>query len=231
MAGKLPRCGIGDPVNAEKDVSYDSLLKQKVVHNKHLLKHLAEEEKSEWLFQDTVADAEKKRMSYPVPVTEEHINSFLMQPRFVLQQQRSDGAIKYRAIDHLSWSPGHGKKRKAGSVNGATVVEDKIQHDTLDELLDAMQLFVEVTHEIPCMFKADIDSAFRRVPVQPWFRQFCGVVFRHQGRVFFSHHFALPFGALASVLAWERIGAAILHIGAVILMSSHVSIRRRLFWF
>ena len=60
--------------------------------------------------------------------------------------------------------------------------------------------------------QADIDSAFRRIPVAPGHRWACGVAFKHKGKVVTSQHAACPFGAIASVHAWERIGAAIAHI-------------------
>ena len=60
--------------------------------------------------------------------------------------------------------------------------------------------------------QADIDSAFRRVPVAPEHRWACGVAFKLKGKVVISQHAACPFGAIASVHAWERIGAALTHV-------------------
>ena len=52
--------------------------------------------------------------------------------------------------------------------------------------------------------QADIDSAFRRIPVKADHRWACGIVFKHEGVVYFSEHAAVPFGATAAVHAWER---------------------------
>ena len=74
--------------------------------------------------------------------------------------------------------------------------------------------------------KADVDSAFRRIPIKPEHRWACGIAFRAGGKVgsdffiiicacmrlvqvYMSTHKACMFGAVASVHAWERIGAAI----------------------
>jgi len=77
--------------------------------------------------------------------------------------------------------------------------------------------------------QADIDSAFRRVPVNAQDRWACGVVFKvgrevqfgllgiflaicicfARCKVFYSRHAACPFGAVGSVHSWERVGAGI----------------------
>ena len=79
-------------------------------------------------------------------------------------------------------------------------------------------------------WQADIDAAFRRIPVAAKHRWACGVVFKliekvrvslcvkdacghaFVAQVMASQHYACPFGAIASVHAWERVGAAIAHI-------------------
>eukprot|EP00973_Karenia_brevis_P053115 7383678-Karenia_brevis.AAC.1 len=65
---------------------------------------------------------------------------------------------------------------------------------------------------ISASFCTYIDNAFRRVPVAPEHRKFCGIAFMHQKRVFSAVHFSCPLGTIGAVLAWERVGAAILHI-------------------
>ena len=78
-------------------------------------------------------------------------------------------------------------------------------------------MFVEVLGVIPGLFKADIDAAFRRIPIKPAHRWACGVAFRVKNKVFCSQHLACPFGAVASVHAWARLGAALAHIARVYL--------------
>ena len=57
------------------------------------------------------------------------------------------------------------------------------------------------------MFKADIDSAFRRLPVAPTHRRYACVAFLAEGSLRIMRHNAMPFGAIASVVHWDRIGA------------------------
>ena len=55
------------------------------------------------------------------------------------------------------------------------------------------------------MFKRDVKSAYRRVPIRPDHLQFSGVVWSRQGRLWWSRHLTMPFGAVASVFAWHRL--------------------------
>jgi hypothetical protein len=141
------------------------------------------------------------------------------------------------------------KARKEMSVNGYTMPTEKMKHDTLDVLAVTMRHYVQVVGVIPGLVKvslhallcnnsnslynravqADIDAAFRRIPVAPQHRWACWVAFIVMGQVslwlvcqscvlcvqcqvFVSQHASCPFGAVASVHAWERVGAAITHI-------------------
>ena len=56
------------------------------------------------------------------------------------------------------------------------------------------------------LFKADINAAYRRVPIAPAHRQFGQVAWKIGGNVFTSQHLSMPFGAKASVHNWDRIG-------------------------
>ena len=56
-------------------------------------------------------------------------------------------------------------------------------------------------------WKADVDSAFRRVPIQPGHRAFAWVTYRLRGRAMAAQHITLPFGRLACVHGWERAGS------------------------
>ena len=57
------------------------------------------------------------------------------------------------------------------------------------------------------IWKADIDSAFRRLPIKPAHRNFAWVAWRvDEIRMAIAQHFSMPFGAIASVHFWDRIG-------------------------
>ena len=50
-----------------------------------------------------------------------------------------------------------------------------------------------------------------------------GIAFIADGTLFRADHWAMPFGAVASVFAWDRIGALLAHLGRVLL---HIPILR-----
>ena len=57
------------------------------------------------------------------------------------------------------------------------------------------------------MWKADIDSAFRRLPVKAAHRDLTWVAWRvDETHMATAKHFGMPFGAVASVHYWDRIG-------------------------
>ena len=76
--------------------------------------------------------------------------------------------------------------------------------------------------------QADIDSAFRRVPVHPQHRQYAHVVFKHNGETITARHLGLPFGAVASVHHWERVGELIKAVARRLL---HLPVLRYAFHF
>lgn len=182
-------------------------------HNQALFSHLREDKESQWLFEHTMAEAGAGRTSVPCTVGESSSMDAIYQPRFVVEQNRPDGSRKLRAIDNGSWAPkGNGKEE---SVNGFTMIADSISHHTLDHLSAALRMFYWTVGCLPHLFKADIDNAFRRVPVAPDQRKYCGIAFKHNKQVFSAVHFSCPLGAIGSVLAWERVGSAILYVARV----------------
>ena len=56
------------------------------------------------------------------------------------------------------------------------------------------------------LFKADIDAAFRHVPIMKEHRQFAHAVFIVDGEIVVAGHNAMPFGSIASMHHWNRIG-------------------------
>ena len=108
-------------------------------------------------------------------------------------------------------------------VNASTATQEKLQCETLDYLtalarmlkakVSASRLFFCYGLSDVCssqaelsFFKADIDSAFRRVPIAPEHRDMAYVAFKLNGKLQLFGHNAMPFGAIASVHAWDRVG-------------------------
>lgn len=53
-------------------------------------------------------------------------------------------------------------------------------------------MYIDIACVEPHLFKADIDSAFRRIPIAPEDQWMCGMVFKVDGKVLLVFHFALP---------------------------------------
>ena len=140
-----------------------------------LLARLREDVRSADLLETTIKDAELGRLSHPRPIGELVSGEVLLHPRFGVAQVRSDGTTKVRAVDHFSWSGS--PDGRGSSVNGQTAPAEKLSHDTLDGLGTALRSFVDLVGEIPGLMKADVDSAFRRIPVRADQRWACGIVF------------------------------------------------------
>ena len=181
MIGELKRSGIGEPLQLDNVKSMAALKETCLVSNTSLLKQVKDQEHSHELLASARRDAELGRMTFPTKVQECDLRKVLLRPRFGVPQQKPDGSVKVRAVDHFSWAATRGGK--ADSVNGCTGVSEKLRHDTLDTLAQAMTRFVEFVGSIPGLLKADIDAAYRRVPVKPDHRWACGVAFSVEGQV------------------------------------------------
>ena len=92
-------------------------------------------------------------------------------------------------------------------VNASTELPEKLTTDTIDVLFETARELRSRCRERLSVLKADIDSAFRRLPVSPAHREFAAVAFRVNGEAAVYKHNAMCFGAVSSVYHWDRIGA------------------------
>ena len=116
-----------------------------------------------------------------------------MHPRFGVDQSRPGGKRKIRAIDNFSWganvkpeSKGKRAKKtamKAQSANGHTTSHEKLAYDSLDTLIMVMRMIQACLGTAPCLMKADIDAAFRRIPVRARDRWAAWIAFMVAGQV------------------------------------------------
>lgn len=70
-----------------------------------------------------------------------------------------------------------------------------------------MQLCILYVCQAPGLWKADIDAAFRRVPLQESHQWAAAVAYLYHGEPWVAVHRSMPFGATASVVAWHKVGA------------------------
>ena len=137
------------------------------------------------------------------------LDEILLCRRFSREQGvKADGSVKLRAIDDLT---GNG-------ANGTAEQEGKVRMDDLDELVEAIRAYYAIRGELPRLWKADIDAAFRRVPIKEDDRWAAWVAFLLDGKVLTARHIGLMFGSVGSVHGWGRVGALIRHVAREWLM-------------
>lgn len=181
ILGKLQCGGIGQAVDEREVPSEEDLWRSRIKHNQSVVKSLRDEKHDSWMCRDVMKDASLGRMSELVEATSELLESGLVQPRFTVEQAKPDGSMKLRSIDHFSFGPPG--ERKAASVNGHCWATEKLKHQTLDILCASMRKLKQEIGNAPGLWKADIDSAFRRIPVLPEHRWACGIAFKSRGKV------------------------------------------------
>ena len=126
--------------------------------NKKLLRKLRTDPNAAELLKQTQEDARAGRMSPPGSPDEIDLSNISIASRFGVEQgTREDGSIKVRAIDDES----------AAGLNPACVPTERLRVHGIDKLIAIIQYFVLTIGCVPHLFKADIDSAYRRIPIRP----------------------------------------------------------------
>lgn len=225
LLGVLPHSGIGENKTFPEPVPVSSSRRGLMDANIQTVAQLREDRHSARLLEAAVEDADAQRMSYPRMVAGSGESEVLLSPRFGVEQGRQAcGNIKIRPVDDLSTS----------GVNASCQPVERNRHDSMDSLFELTKFLCVstgtcvcwhalsprvaprctfVAGTVPHLMKADVDSAFRRVPIAPAHRWAAAVAWLVGGEVLMAEHWAMPFGALASVFAWERIGALLCHLG------------------
>lgn len=231
LFGILPVAGLGEPSVPEDICDFEALRGSCAASNAELISSLREDEHSLALHELTMGDFAHGRVSKPVRAADADCTQLRLVPRFaVLQGVRPDGSDKIRAVDNFSWSPKGELKRKrarkevkACSVNGHCYTPERVAHDHLDDFAAAMRAFMYLFKCVPGLWKADIDAAFRRVPLLEQHKWAAAFAYMLNGEAWFAVHNATPFGASSSVYAWHRVGAL---IGAIARKLLHLPVFR-----
>ena len=214
LMGLLDEAGIGEPVEDLGPLPVGELEGDCLAHNCALLKMLKDDPLGDELSKLTDADVECGRMTKLR--CGDDLSKIRLHRRFgVVQGVRDDGSTKVRSVDHFSWSAvkeRSRKKRKLASVNGHTVIPEKMTNDHLDELMESARLFLERLGVVPGLWKSDVDAAFRRIPLMAEHRWAAAVAFKWLGELVVAIHNSSPFGATSSVHAWEREGNLICNV-------------------
>ena len=206
ILGKLQYSGNGPRKEFRPHDSIDSLRDSCDRANNRLLKRSTEDRHSVTLLEKTQGDATLGRMSWPYQPDD--LRGVVVNSRFGVEQGVTDkGTPKVRPVDDFS----------ASGVNKCCEPTERLQHDGVDSLFQLTKLFREKVGVVPSLFKADIDAASHRVPLDPAHRWAATIAFRVKGRWACAEHWAVPFGAIGSVFAWDRVGALLAHIGRKLL--------------
>ena len=97
-------------------------------------------------------------MTVPVEISTLDLDSVNIAPRFGVEQGvKPDGSIKLRPCDDETRS----------GTNGCTEPSEKLHNDGVDLLIATVVAFVCSCGVAPSLWKADIDSAYRRIPICP----------------------------------------------------------------
>ena len=158
LLGQLPHAGKGPPKQFPLPTSIEALRTSSPEHNRSVLSSLREDANSRAIHEGALADATLSRMTAPAVLAKADLSRVRLSPRFsIVQGVKPDGAPKIRVVDDES----------RGGINSACQPAERLLLDGADILVDALRFYYGLHGHAPALFKADIDSAYRRVPIAP----------------------------------------------------------------
>ena len=84
-------------------------------------------------------------------------NDARLMPRFPVSQPKQDGSVKIRPVDDGT---------RAG-INAATMPSERLTVDGVDQVRAACRALYDAHGYAPVLWKADVDAAYRRIPLAP----------------------------------------------------------------
>ena len=154
--------------------SHEDLAVSAKQDNRALLETMREDKHGDFLDKQTTEDAENKRMSYPQEMETVDFAAVRMARRFSREQGlKPDGSLKLRAVDDET---GNG-------INTCVKPESKMTTNTADQPVRMTLELQQRTSDELALWKADIDSAFRRIPILPSHRWMAWVVFKNKNKL------------------------------------------------
>ena len=189
VLGRMLTSGRGAPkVEAELE-SPDELWANRVQTNQRLARSIKPSERDEEVMRQTVEEAGLGRMTMPKVYHPDTDNTLgVLSTRFGVAQGED-----VRCIDNATSS----------GCNPCSAAGERIREHRLDTLFAMAQMLVSLGMVMLSCCKADVKSAFRRIPVHPAHRWATGIIFMHRGVLYVSWHNAMPFGFVGAVYAWE----------------------------
>ena len=205
FVGDLPPCEgaarLGRPRSFPKhDLQESDLRKDRKEINEHVLAAMKPLPFEEDILPQTLADAELGFMSQPRRFEPQDVEDKNLTRRIPVREERAKG-WRTRVVDHETES----------LINEATRPADRVKHDSVD-----VMAFIVVTMlaagVMVNMWKRDISSAFRRIPIRADHLDLAWVAWMANNELWISQHLGMPFGTVSAVYAWHRMGHALLFL-------------------
>ena len=137
-----------------------------------------------------------------------------------MSQVDSKGVSKVRCVDDF----------KESMVNDACTVAWKIRMGRISDLEFVARTLAAVGEPL-ALLKSDFKAAYRLLPIATSHVDLARVIFRDfNGVVWSSTQLAMPFGGVASVFSWDRLGAALAAILQELLLILSPRYVDDLFW-
>jgi len=157
-------------MNEEPKYDLKQMIAERRERNGQILSDLREDANAKELLKSVVDDLQMGRISKVFDLDGIDLDSVSISPRFGVEQGvREDGTTKVRAVDNFTES----------KCNACTAPTEKLKYDTLDAFFEVLKIAAEKLEADLEMFKADIDSAFRRIPIAPSHREFAYIAFKY----------------------------------------------------
>ena len=148
----------------------------------------------------TLADAELGFMSQPRRFEPLDVEDKNLTRRIPVREERAKG-WRTRVVDHETES----------LINEATRPADRVKHDSVDVMAFIVVAMLAAGVMVN-MWKRDISSAFRRIPIRADHLDLAWVAWMSNNEIWISQHLGMPFGTVSAVYAWHRMGHALLLI-------------------
>ena len=154
------------------------------------------------ILRQTIDEVLRLRMTPLEPLHESHLN-YVLTRRFAVSQLSAKGLVKLRMIDDFAES----------GVNSATSVSHRIRMGRLSSILRAASVLRARHPSLDLdIGKGDFSAAYRSLPVLTGHLDLSSILVKGPRGLLVSRQLAMPFGAVASVYAWHRLGGAAAHI-------------------
>ena len=202
VVGSLPPCLLEakEKDNFPPVLPREEFEELRQVTNSKIADSMKESEFSADLMEIAEKDVELGALGSPQPLSTALQQQVHIARRIAVREYRPSG-WRTRAVDDMTEM----------LLNPATEQSDKQVNETVLHLVWMLLFFCQASLDVD-MWKRDIQNAFRRLPVLSAHVLYVWVSWIYNNTKLAAPHFGMPFGAVSSVVAWHRVGAALSRI-------------------